>query len=123
MSGRDIFYDPVRRDISFVGDELATMSGIQNYLVQLQLLFLTEEGEIADYPDYGTRLYQIIGKAMTPAREEEAKREARRTIQKHPDTERVDSVEISYVNGSEIVVRATGVATGLAFEFEFGAEV
>ncbi|MFD0682369.1 MULTISPECIES: DUF2634 domain-containing protein [unclassified Paenibacillus] len=92
--GRDIYYSPVQRDITFIGNELSTMSDLENLRSQLYLRLLCEKGELRGYPEYGTNLYKLLSKALTPTRTQEIQREVTETLKQDARVIRVDTVQI-----------------------------
>ncbi|ASS75764.1 hypothetical protein CIG75_12730 [Tumebacillus algifaecis] len=98
-AGTDIFYDPTAKDVQWLGLDLVTISGAENYRQQMILRLLTDRGELIHYPDYGTSLFHLARLSMSPARLEELQRELVQTCQQDTRTQQVDQVEIVNENG------------------------
>ncbi|MFD2172454.1 DUF2634 domain-containing protein [Tumebacillus lipolyticus] len=119
-AGTDIFYDPTAKDVQWLGLDLMTISGVENYRQQMILRLLTDRGELIHYPDYGTSLYRLARLSMSPARVEELQRELVQTCQQDPRTQQVDQVEIVQDNGS---LRISARLQALEREFRLEAVI
>lgn len=71
--------------------DLATYRGIANLKQALMLRFATPLGELLHHPDYGTRLYSLIGDRNSPAHQQKVRVEIERTLR---DDARVEDVII-----------------------------
>ena len=71
--------------------DLATYQGIANLKQALMLRFATPLGELLHHPDYGTRLYSLIGDRNSPTNQQKVRVEIERTIR---DDARVEDVII-----------------------------
>lgn len=107
FTGTDIFYDPLKRDIAFAGTDVATMSELENIERQLYLRLLCEKGELVYYPEYGTHLYQMISKAMSPTRITEIKREVIETVMQDERVTGVEDVIVDIGQDDVLTISAT----------------
>ena len=118
----DIFYDQSLKSIVFIGNDIATVSGINNLIQQLYLRFLCEKGEIVHYSEYGTRLYQIISKSMNEERKKEAEREIIETAMQEPDVQAVEEVIFNITKNKVMItvtIRAMDTVFNIYLEEEF----
>lgn len=120
----DLLYDAANRDIVFVGDEVAAVEdGLQDYLQQMQLRWLTERGELVHYPDFGTIIYGYLTKSLSPSRISEIQREAREVCMQDRRTEAVHDVQVIEDEQSlrlDVLLRALG--RELRMELVFAAD-
>lgn len=118
----DIFYDQSLKSIVFIGNDIATVSGINNLIQQLYLRFLCEKGEIVHYPEYGTKLYSIISKSMNEERKKEAEREIIETAMQEPDVQDVEAVKFDIAENKlkiTVSIRAMDTVFDIYLEEEF----
>lgn len=115
----DLLYDVKRKSIVFVGDEVATVSGAENLKQQLTLRLLCEKGELIYYPEYGTRLYKLLTKSMTPNRIKEIQSEVADTCMQDPRVDEVIDVQVSVNdNIATIIVIVEGLGERITIELE-----
>ncbi|QYY44789.1 Phage baseplate assembly protein W [Aneurinibacillus thermoaerophilus] len=115
-TGTDIFYDVKKRDIQFVGNEIATMSQIENIRNQLYLRLLCEKGELIYYPEYGTNLYRMLSKSMTPAQIQKIEGEVRDTIMQDPRVDNVQSVTVEVGKDDVVIITARVTVQDITFD-------
>lgn len=77
-------------------DDLQTVSSTQNLQQALLLRFLTPRGELAQlgHPDYGSRLYELMGEPNTQSNRDRAKLFTLIALQAEPRVKEVLSVEV-----------------------------
>lgn len=82
--------------------DLATLSGADNLKQALLLRFLTAAGELAvlGHPDYGSRLFELIGELNTDTTRNRAKLYVLQALAAEPRVKQVRSVQVTQ-NASE----------------------
>lgn len=86
----------VRRRPETVQVDLDTWSNVDNLVQALFLRFLTTAGEltILGHPDYGSRLYELIGKLNTETNRNRAKLYVLQALAAEPRVQKVLSVKV-----------------------------
>lgn len=105
-------------------NELELVESEEDIRESLTLLFSTRTGERYAFPEYGSRIHELILDTINPAFEDEVATEVRRAI--HIYEPRVDVTDVNvetveregivYV-GIEYVIRAINVRTNMVFPF------
>ncbi len=92
--GSDLF--TLRRTETGLKD-LETLQGVENLQQGLLLRFLTPQGElgILGHPDYGSRLYQLIGELNNDANRNRAKLYVLQALAAEPRVKKVVSVSVT----------------------------
>jgi phage baseplate assembly protein W len=77
--------------------DLETLAAVQNLQQALLLRFLTRTGELTDlgHPDYGSRLYQLIGELNNEANRNRAKLYVLESLKGEPRVQEVISVKVT----------------------------
>ncbi|TYS55742.1 DUF2634 domain-containing protein [Bacillus infantis] len=118
----DLLYDIKLKSIVFTGDEMATVSGAENLKQQLTLRLLCEKGELLYYPEYGTNLFKLLTKSLSPSRIQEIKREVTENCMDDPRTEEVLDVQVA-VNNNQAKITAIVKGLGETFSIEIEEEL
>ncbi|MDC0763491.1 DUF2634 domain-containing protein [Brevibacillus sp. AG] len=95
---RGVYYNAKMRDIAFVRSDLATASDLEWIEQRLYLRILTEKGELLDYPDFGTLLWQMVSKGTRPSNLQAMERELIETLMQDPDVTEVRDVTVRIDN-------------------------
>ncbi len=79
------------------GTDLATLSGADNLRQALLLRFLTPRGELAalGHPDYGSRLFELVGELNTETTRNRAKLYVLQALAAEPRVKEVRSVRVT----------------------------
>ncbi len=57
-------------DVVWQGDDIVLCDGVSNKVQQAYLETITDKGESIFYPEYGTKIYQKIGKVLSDGNKE-----------------------------------------------------
>ena len=57
-------------DVVWQGDDILLCDGVSNKVQQAYLETITDKGESVFYPEYGTKIYQKIGKVLSSGNKE-----------------------------------------------------
>lgn len=132
-----ILTDPLRvRDVALAGrvardsvtasGDWRTLADVDNLLQALWLRLNTPEGALArlGHPDYGSRLYLLIGELDTPEVRDRARLYVLRALRREPRVAEVVVVDVaSAPRGSghrlDVIVRVQPVAADTPLEFGF----
>ena len=107
------------------GTDLETLQDVQNLQQALLMRFLTRQGELSrlGHPDYGCRLYTLIGELNTPVIRNRAKLFVLEALGAEPRVEEVISVDVTAGARDRVdiraVLRAIGNDTPLNLVFPF----
>jgi phage baseplate assembly protein W len=76
--------------------DLETLTGVENFQQALLLRFLTPVGELAalGHPDYGSRLFELIGELNTQTNRNRAKLYVLQALAAEPRVKKVQSVTV-----------------------------
>jgi phage baseplate assembly protein W len=105
--------------------DLQTLQDAENLQQALLMRFLTRQGELSKlgHPDYGCRLYTLIGELNTPVNRNRAKLFVLESLGAEPRVEQVISVDVTAGARDRIdirvVLRAIGNDNPLNFVFPF----
>ncbi len=93
--GRDL--STVQRPETGRGRDLETLSGLDNLKQALMLRFLTPVGEMTPlgHPNYGSRLFELIGELNTPTNRNRAKLFVLQALGDEPRVKEVLSVQVT----------------------------
>ena len=110
-------YDESIAKLTSDGQDLTSVSGVNNLKQSIALRLLTRRGTLLNHPNYGTDLMNYIGENITNETLQLLKVEIKRTVS---TDERVSSVDINkaYLDGPKalIVVEITPISGGEAFK-------
>jgi phage baseplate assembly protein W len=108
QAGRSRGSDLATRTTDTVGRDLDVVTGPDNICQALLLRLLTPAGELAGlgHPDYGSRLYELIGERDTPATRGRAKVFALLALGDEPRVRRVVSLDVGGDGRGSITLRA-----------------
>jgi phage baseplate assembly protein W len=105
--------------------DLQTLQDAENLQQALLMRFLTRQGELSKlgHPDYGCRLYTLIGELNTPVNRNRAKLFVLESLGAEPRVEQVISVDVTAGARDRIdirvLLRAIGNDNPLNFVFPF----
>jgi phage baseplate assembly protein W len=105
--------------------DLQTLQDVENLQQALLMRFLTRQGELSKlgHPDYGCRLYTLIGELNTPVNRNRAKLFVLESLGAEPRVEQVISVDVTAGARDRIDIRvglrAIGNDNPLNFVFPF----
>lgn len=93
--GRDL--STVQRPETGRGIDLETLSGLDNLKQALLLRFLTPVGEMTPlgHPNYGSRLFELIGELNTPTNRNRAKMFVLQALAAEPRVQQVLAVQVT----------------------------
>ena len=106
--------------------DLQTVQGGQNMQQALLLRFLTRQGALAalGHPDYGSRLYTLIGQLNTATNRNLAKLYVLEALAPEPRVERVISVDVSGARDTlDIRVSLTAIGSNTPLNMVFGFNI
>jgi phage baseplate assembly protein W len=97
QAGRDRGSDLLTSDKSGLGVDLATLDGTDNLKQALLLRFLTPHGELTalGHPDYGSRLYELIGELNSQANRNKAKMFVLQSLAGEPRIGNVEELQVT----------------------------
>jgi phage baseplate assembly protein W len=86
--------------------DLKTLAAVQNLQQALLLRFLTRTGELTDlgHPDYGSRLYQLIGELNNETNRNRAKLYVLESLKAEPRVQEVISVKVTQGSADRMVM-------------------
>lgn len=108
--GIDLLLEGGRVVVSPTGD-FATVSGVANLKQALGNRLRTAPGDLMFHPDYGCKVYQLIGQGATPGNDQLAAAFVAQAMLSDPRVSSASSVQAS-VNGDVISATGTAVAVG-----------
>lgn len=110
-------------DIAWQGDRIMLCDGVSNIVQQAYLETTTDKGESLFYQEYGTKIYQKVGRVITSGNKELVQQEVVAVFQDMPGVE-VNSIAIVEVPlGWQVNVRFTSQEYGEQEEsFVLGGE-
>lgn len=91
---RLIFGGDGRADISWDGDDVDLVAGLDNLAQALKLRLLVQRGELTElgHPRYGSRIHELIGATLDRANLDLLRRHVRRALLGDPRVDKVVSV-------------------------------
>jgi phage baseplate assembly protein W len=105
--------------------DLETLAEVENLQQALLLRFLTQMGELTDlgHPDYGSRLYQLIGELNNEANRNRAKLYVLESLTAEPRVQEVISVNVTQSakdrTQMDISVKLRAITTGTILNLVF----
>ncbi len=89
--------------------DLKTLHGLDNLKQALLLRFLTPKGELSPlgHPNYGSRLFELIGEPNIETNRNLAKLYTLEALQSEPRVQEIISVDVQPVNKSEVRIHAS----------------
>jgi phage baseplate assembly protein W len=97
QAGLDRGSDLLTSENGGLGVDLATLEGTDNLRQALLLRFLTPQGELAalGHPEYGSRLYELIGELNSQANRNRAKMFVLQSLAGEPRIGKVEELQVT----------------------------